>query len=265
MELQSEHKAKYPVLTLEKSIDVMKYMSDHASPEGVTITELSENLGLSKNNVHRILDTLLAGELVDRLPGKQTYMLGWGLYELSKTVPIYHNINTSDYVSVMGDLCSRVSESVNMGICSGNNECIILCKVVPNRSTLISTQVGSVQPLHVTALGKVFMSEWSAKQIVAYFDTIRAKKLTQNSIDNADQMISECMESVNRGYAVDDEENIEGIRCIAMPVRDYTEKIVAAVSVSAPVSRMPKERISLIAEELASACRVLSYRLGHRP
>lgn len=264
MELQSGHKAKYPVLTLEKAIDVMRYMSDHASPEGVTITELSESLGLSKNNVHRILDTLLASELVDRLPGKQSYMLGWGLYELSKTVPIYHNINTSDYVSVMGNLCSRVSESVNMGICSGNNECIILCKVTPNRSTLISTQVGSVEPLHVAALGKVFMSEWSAKQIVAYFDTIRAKKVTQKSIDNADQMISECIEIAKRGYAVDDEENIDGIRCIAMPVRDYTEKIVAAISVSAPVSRMPKERIPIIAGELASTCRILSYRLGHR-
>ena len=87
MELHSDYKAKYPVLTLEKAIDVMKYMSANASPAGIPITELSDNVGLSKNNVHRILDTLLASELVDRLPGKQSYMLGWGLYELSKTVP----------------------------------------------------------------------------------------------------------------------------------------------------------------------------------
>lgn len=264
MESHTDHKAKYPVLTLEKAISLMKYMSENASPEGITITELSENLNLSKNNVHRILDTLLAGEIVDRLPGKQSYMLGWGLYELSKTVPIYHNINTSDYISVMGDLCSRVSESVNMGICSGNSECIILCKVNPNRSTLISAQVGSVEPLHVAALGKVFMSEWSAKQIIEYFDTTRAKKITQKSIDNADQMISECAATRSRGYALDDEENIDGIRCIAMPVRDYTEKIVVAISVSAPVSRMPQERIEKIAEELKAACKLLSYRLGYR-
>ena len=248
MELHSDYKAKYPVLTLEKAIDVMKYMSANASPEGITITELSDNLGLSKNNVHRILDTLLASELVDRLPGKQSYMLGWGLYELSKTVPTYHNINTSDYISVMGDLCSRVSESVNMGICSGNNECIILCKVNPNRS----------------ALGKVFMSEWPTKQIVDYFDTIRTKKVTQKSIDNAEQMISECLETRRRGYAIDDEENLDGIRCVAMPVRDYTEKIVASISVSAPASRMPLDRIQKIVEELAPACRKLSIRLGYR-
>ena len=126
-----------------------------------------------------------------------------------------------------------ISESVNMGICSGNNECIILCKVNPNRSTLISTQVGSVEPLHVAALGKVFMSEWPTKQIVDYFDTIRTKKVTQKSIDNAEQMISECLETRRRGYAIDDEENLDGIRCVAMPVRDYTEKIVASISVSA--------------------------------
>lgn len=264
MELHSDYKAKYPVLTLEKAIDVMKYMSENASPEGITITELSDNLGLSKNNVHRILDTLLASEFVDRLPGKQSYMLGWGLYELSKTVPTYHNINTSDYISVMGELCSRVSESVNMGICSGNNECIILCKVNPNRSTLISTQVGSVEPLHVAALGKVFMSEWPAKQIIDYFDAIRTKKVTQKSIDNADQMISECLETRRRGYAIDDEENLDGIRCVAMPVRDYTEKIVASISVSAPASRMPLDRIPKIVGELAPACKKLSIRLGYR-
>lgn len=258
------HTAKYPVLTLEKAVDVMKYMSAHASPEGISITELSDELHLSKNNVHRILDTLLVSEIVDKVPGRQSYMLGWGLYELAKTVPVYHNINTSDYVSVMGDLCSKVSESVNMGICSGNNECIILCKVNPNRSTLISTQVGSVEPLHVAALGKVFMSEWSIRQITDYFDTIKAKKITQNSIDNAEQMIVECVETRRRGYALDDEENIDGIRCIAMPVRDYTERIVASISVSAPVLRMPDRRIQEVAKELKAACQILSVRLGYR-
>ena len=268
MELHSDYKAKYPVLTLEKAIDVMKYMSANASPEGITITELSDNLGLSKNNVHRILDTLLASELVDRLPGKQSYMLGWGLYELSKTVPTYHNINTSDYISVMGDLCSRVSESVNMGICSGNNECIILCKVNPNRSTLISTQVGSVEPLHVAALGKVFMSEWPTKQIVDYFDTIRTKKVTQKSIDNAEQMISECLETRRRGYAIDDEERTLGVRCMAVPIFNYGGNVSYCIGISAPkeqiTEKTKKQYISCMKKYARQISNELGYGLYHK-
>lgn len=260
----AEHKAKYPLLTLDKTIEIMKYMSEHASPEGVTITELSEELNLSKNNVHRILDTLLANELVDRVPGKQSYMLGWGLFELSKTVPIYHNINTSNYMEVMSNLCINISESVQMGICSGNNECIILCKVNPNRSTLITTQVGSVQPLHVASLGKVFMSGWNDEQIIDYFNTINLKKPTSYSIDNAAQMIKECQQIRRCGYALDNEENLLGIRCIAMPVKDYTESIVAAISITAPVHRMPDEQLPKFFLNLQEACKSLSARLGYR-
>ena len=242
----------------------MRYMSDHASSEGVTITEISENLDLSKNNVHRILDTLLENDLVDKVPGKQSYMLGWGLFELSRTVPIYHNINTANYMEVMSALCLQISESVQMGICSGNNECVILCKVNPNRSMLITTQVGSVQPLHVTGLGKVFMSAWTEKQIMDYFNTINCKKMTDTSIATAGEMIEECKTIRACGYALDNGENIKGIRCIAMPVYDYTETIVAAISITAPTDRLPDSQIPLFHEKLKQACMELSHRLGYR-
>ncbi len=260
---KNDNKAKYPVLTLEKSIAIMEYMSDNVTPSGVSITELSEALGLSKNNVHRIMDTLVEKNLVDHIPGKQTYMLGWGLYELAKTVPIYHNINTSDYIGVMNSLCAKLSESIHMGICSGNNECIILCKVNPNHSRIVNAEVGSVEPLHVTALGKTFICDWSKNQIHEYFETLKTKRMTKNSITTAEEMINDCDISVKRGYTMDDEENVIGVRCVAMPIRDYSGKIVAAISISAPAATFDKSKIQTVTHDLAKACKTLSTRLGY--
>ena len=261
---ETEHKAKYPVLTLEKAIDILRYMSENAMPQGISITELSERLNLSKNNVHRILDTLHACGLVDKHSGKQTYILGWGLYELARAVPVYHNINTTDYVSIMGELCALVSESINMGICSSSNECVILCRVDPTRTTLFTSQVGSVQPLHVTGLGKVLMSEWSDQQIRDYFRGVHIKKMTAQSINNAEELIMECGRIRAQGYAIDNEENFNGLRCVAMPVRNYTGHITAALSISGPTSRMSEGRIQGMLDSLRAACNTLSTHLGHR-
>ena len=90
------------------------------------------------------------------------------------------------------------------------------------------------------------------------------EKYTTHTIDNFQDLEMELKKIKEQGYAIDDEENLDGNRCVAMPVRDYTEKIVASISVSAPASRMPLDRIQKIVEELAPACRKLSIRLGYR-
>ena len=91
------YRPKYPVQTLEKAIDILLYLKKNASPNGVGIAEISENLNMGKSSVHRILDTLYAYGFVEHMRQGTGYCLGWGLYDVAQSVLNNHRLSETNY------------------------------------------------------------------------------------------------------------------------------------------------------------------------
>ncbi len=259
---RTSYRPKYPVQTLEKSMDILFYMVNHPSATGITITEISEHTGISKSGVHRILDTYLSYRIVEKIGSTQTYRLGWGLYELGLSVPTTSSLLSTNYAEIISDLCGQVSETVNLGIKS-DDEVVIIHKREPVSRLHAVVSVGDRQPMHATGLGKIFLSEFSNQEVVRYYASHEIVQMTENSIMSAEAMVHE-LEKVRRlGYAMDCCEYDQDLICVAMPIRDYTGGIAAALSVSGYTSHMVESKIAQVVDALRQAVAKLSGALGY--
>lgn len=258
---RSSYRPKYPVQTLEKSMEVLLYMVNHPDAGGVSITELSEHTGLSKSGVHRILDTWLSYRVVEKAAGAQTYRLGWGLYEMGLAVPAGSSLLSAGCEEAVARLCAQVGETVNLGIRSGG-EVVILCKREPDSRLHANISVGEREPLHATSLGKIFLSACTSREVEEYFTSHQAERLTERTIVTAEAMERELEEVRRRGYAIERGEFDRDLLCAAMPVRDYTGDIAAALSVSGYQSRMDGEKLEQVLRGLKETSERISRALG---
>lgn len=259
----TEHVPKYPVQTLSKALDIVSYLKDNNSSEGVSISEISRELDMAKSGVHRLLDTLMAYGFVEKVSSAATtYRLGWGLFDAGNAVPKQHTLNGANYMPVLELLCNKFSETVNLGVLN-SRETVIICKMEPNIKIRTNAQVGEREPLYATALGKLFMCDFTKEQLYDYFEGIEVEKFAANTITTVTEMEKELRIIKGNGYAMDDEEFFDGMICCAMPIKDFTGKTVSGISISGPAKRMDETKLIEIREALKNACGKISAFLGY--
>lgn len=260
-----EEAPKYPVKTVTKAIEIIDCLARDADGRGMGVSELGRALRMGKSTVHRLLDTLSHCGYVERDPETGRYRLGWELYRAGQAVPRQNqllNLNSS-YVL---ELSRKTRDTVNLGILK-RGELLILSRVEGacggERLNVRAEGYGAV---HATGMGKALISELGEEEI---WELFRGREelpaYTPNTITSVSQLLREEARVRRDGYAVDAEEYCMGLCCLSMPVRDYTGKVVAAVSVSSPAERMDEARGRLILEALGQCSRDLSRSLGYRP
>ncbi|MCQ4726643.1 IclR family transcriptional regulator [Anaerotignum faecicola] len=257
-----EYTPKYPLHTLSKALEILNYIKDCPTSNGATLAALSHDLGISKSSAHRILDTLLAYGFVEKTGGAiTTYRLGWSAYKVGNSVLKYHTLNSSDYVALLEDLAVKLKRTVSLDILS-QYSAIVMYKVDPNNAVPAPNFIGERNPLYATASGKLFMLDFTNEEIRAYFKNTTIKKYTPNTILNYIDFLDELAKIKLRDYSINNCEYREDSFCISMPVRDYTKRIAATISVSAAPQTMGEKEVSEIIPVLREACRHLSKFLG---
>ena len=258
----NEHVPKYPLQTLSNALEILNYIKDCPSSEGVTLTDLSNDMKIGKSSAHRILDTLLAYNFVEKTTGTQTrYRLSWGAFRVGSSVPKYHTLNSSGHVHMLERLSSKFS--LRADLCVLNDyETTVMCSVGPRNTKNSQNPLGERKPLYATAVGKLFMMEFSEEEIRQYFKNITIKKYTANTILNYIDFLDELQKIRQNGYSTDNCEFEEDVVCIAMPIRDYTHKIIASMSISGSSAQMTPDKLEEIKPELKSVCDEISDFLG---
>lgn len=256
------YKPKYPVQTLEKAFDVLIYLKENATPMGVSIAEISDGLKMGKSSVHRILDTLYAYNVIERVQQTGKYCLGWGLYDFAQSVLNNHSLSETNYRKYVMDICDAFFETVNLGICN-NGEVVIICKIEPDRKLRSRVEVGEREPLYCTALGKQFLASFSEEELEKYLSSVRLEKLAVNTIVTHEGLKKELQKVREQGYSIDYMEYSEDLICIGVPVLDYTKRVVAALSVSLPENRYTEEKGREIIQTLKEKSAELSSFLGY--
>ena len=255
---------KYPVLTLEKALEIINYFKTHENDDGISLTEISTNLDMKKSSVHRILNTLLEYNYIEKIPGGKKFRLSWELYYIGNTIPQRRNLSPSLCLPIIKRLCNKYNESINMSILSGDEAVVIYC-AEPAIGVKISNAIGDRQPLYATAKGKLFLSQMSENEIFNYYNKHEIERYTPYTIVTPGKMLNEIADITSVGYAMDREEHFLGITCVSFPVRNYDNRIIATLSCSGitqSITSMMSD-VSELKQDLIDACNELSLHMGY--
>lgn len=237
---------------------MLRVLSQHA--EGLSLAEICRRSEVSKPTGHRLLGVLGEAGMVREF-GRGVYGLGPQCLVLGSAFLDGLDLRR-EAKGVLEDLVSKTGETCHLGIRDGDR-IVYIEKLDSPKLVQLKTRVGLTNPLHSTALGKVLLAYDGEADIEAMFAR-GVERRTPNTITDVEVFRAELEEVRERGFAVDDVENEEGIRCVAAPVFDHGGAAVASISVSSPEYRVSRERLQEIGALTREAALVLSRRMGYR-
>ncbi len=249
----------YRVQVLDRVLGILDTLASDDADK--TLAGLSERLGVHKSTVHRLLMVLERYRLVEKRHQNGKYRLGLKLFELgSKAVAQLDLRERAE--PFLQRLVLETGETAHLCILD-EGEVVYLEKVEASRTFRIPSRVGRRNPAHCTAVGKALLAFLPEKELT---DVVRKRGLrayTRNTITTVAHLQSELQRIREHGYTVDNEEIEEGLRCIGAPVRDYSGKVVASLSIAGPASRLTEEKIPPLARSVMAAAHDLSAALGY--
>ncbi|MFZ5641983.1 MAG: IclR family transcriptional regulator [Bacillota bacterium] len=223
------------VRSVARALTILKCFNN--PPHQLGITEISEMLQLSKGTVHLLVKTLEDQGFVEQVPENKKYRLGSVVYELGMTaigdlrIPSRARLQQMNYEIVMPCYLA-----INIG-----NKAVLIEKAEPVNPFMVVMQIGAILPYHASSMGKILLafSDPSIRENI--IDTYDIQALTPNTITSRELLKSEMEKVLKQDYAVDREETLPGVFCVAVPVRDGNGRVVAALSVVAPSTTLNSE------------------------
>ncbi|MGE5485680.1 MAG: IclR family transcriptional regulator [Ignavibacteriales bacterium] len=248
------------VQSVERALDIIEALEQ--GPAEIGVSELGRRLGLHKSTIFGLLNTLSKRGYLEKNQETGKYRLGLRAFEVGSTV-----LNRMDLPALAGPILQNLvndhQETVHLVIRDGF-EVVYVAKRESARSVRIVSQVGRRLPCYCTGVGKALLAYIPEEDIEAFFRKTGFRKFTKNTIADLETLKAELERIRVEGYAIDNEEIEEGLKCVAAPVRDHTGKVVAALSVAGPASRMTGEKIAQLVSCVKAASAELSHRLGYR-
>ena len=234
---------KNPIQVADRLFGALELLAENGD---AGVMEVSTALGLNKSTAHRVLNSLI-------YMGYARQNEETGRYEPSlKVVDLANQVMKHvDIVQVvrpyLRKLMELTDETVHFVERDGT-DAVYIDKVesYPNGIQMVS-RIGSRIPLYCSGVGKAIAAELDEHEVEEIWNRSRILPLTPYTITDFEAFRWELSEIRERGYALDNEENENGVRCIAVSLKDYTGRVKYAFSISAPVSRMDNERIRQLA------------------
>jgi IclR family KDG regulon transcriptional repressor len=226
--------------TLEKGIKLIELLS--RNPKGLPLVDISKTMGINKSSTHHMLQTYLAHEYVVQDLQTKKYALGFKFLQISSS--ILESIDIKEIAKpYLIELSEKSHEIVHLYILR-NKKIVCIEKIgAPPRGLSISSYVGWTTQPHPSAAGKVLLSDLSLKDIMEIYPDKSLQAYSKHTITDFDELLKELQLVKEQGYAIDDQEYYEGIRCLAGPIRVGGE-IVASVSITGSIFSMTMKNIS---------------------
>jgi DNA-binding IclR family transcriptional regulator len=252
----SQGTKNYSVPALEKSIMILNALSEG----DLTISEIHLKLKLPKTTTFVILNTLEQFDII-RKTSENKYRLGTGVLRWS-----IRYFESLDLVQIarphLERLVYETPYTSHLAVLMDNKP--VYCdKVEGNGFVRFASSIGQSQPLHQSSVGKALAAGMSEKEI---------RSVLQNALDDptaakSTRMIEKFLDDVRfvqkHGFSIEDEEFEEGVRCIGAPIRDYTNKIIASMSITALSINLPAVEFLLIGEKIKNIADLISRELGY--
>jgi len=241
--------------TVVKAFSLLEILAQSDQPLGVT--DLAGRLGLGKSNVHRLLQTLIALDYVQKTDGAG-YIATLRMWEFGSR--IVSRIVLRDVAQpTMRRLSTLTKEAVHLSQYE-HGEVIYLDKIESKEPVRAYTQLGGRAPAYCTATGKIMMAYLPETEIRQVYDSV--EKCTPNTVTDVETFLAQCSEARLRRYALNTGEWRSDVIGLASPIADRSGVVVSAIGISAPASRLRAGEIERYAPELVAAGRDISLQLG---
>lgn len=253
------HKDIKPVLVLQKAIIALESMLQ--APQNFTLSEISKVTKINKSTLYRILNTFKENGYVIQNEQDSKYRLGYKFLEYGSVAADLDVRNIAN--PYMQSLSKQTGEITHLVIRDGDYGVYIdkVDSFISGNIRMISS-VGRRTHLHCTSVGKVLLSELEFEKVEQIISAVGMPKKTKATITNSADLFEELRKVRAQGYAVDNVENEENVRCVAAPIRDSNNIIIAAISVSGTVLSVKEENVPQIADLVMNAASGISRALG---
>jgi DNA-binding IclR family transcriptional regulator len=252
------------VQTIERASLILDVLGQ--SPQGISVRDLSTKIKLPKGTIHRLLSSLVYFGYVRQDPKTRNYFLGLKLVELGNLLLSQLDLR-KEAEPFLRDLAERTKETVHM-VFLDRNEIVYIDKVETDQNPSglkMASRVGLRNPAHSCAVGKVLLADLSEEALENFIKEKDLFKRTENTITDPIPLKEHLKLVRKQGYAIDDEENEKGIRCVAAPIYNEVGKAVAAISISGPAFRITKKVVQeRLKKEVMETAFKISQRLGFR-
>lgn len=250
----------YKVQVLDRSLAILDVLAN--AREDSSLAELADKVKLHKSTVHRLASILERHRIVERDARSGRYRLGLRLFELGSIAMARFNIRDRAQ-PYLEKLLYEVDETVHLCVLDAG-EVLYLDKMEPVRSVRMASYIGRRNPAHCTSVGKAMMAFLPEKETDDILRQHGMKRLTPKSITSPAELKADLKQIRDRGYAVDNEETLEGVICVGAPVLDHSGRPIAAISISAPSFRLPLNKVPTVAALVCRAALALSQESGYQ-
>jgi len=245
------------IQSLDRGIQILLLLAERSS---AGITELAEALGVDKSTASRLVETLRLRDMVRVDPETKKYRLGFRILHLGEALK--DNLNVIAIARPMLlSLSAQINESVHF--CAYNNGSVyVMDQVRSSKNYALSATVGMIEPLHCSSVGKCILAFRRPETIRALLEDYSFTSYTEQTITTKDALIKNLEQIRTQGYALDDEEMAEGVRCIAVPVYDYRNSVRYSIGVSGPKASLSAATIEAYVRRMIETTRKLSAAIG---
>jgi len=248
------------IQSLDRGLVILEAVAKSGDP--MSLADLASLLHIDRSSVFRLANTLKRrGYLAISSRGKD-YILGPSIWRVSRQYNWSNMLITISHEHLK-KLAAETNETAHLAVREGKRA-LFIDHATANHMIAVAGQTGELVPLYCTAHGKALLADCDAPQLEAILGTHPLTSYTPQTVTSLRKLAKHCEEIKRLGYATDESEFAEGIRCVAAPIRDRDGSLIASIGISAPITRFPRERFGLCSEQVVAIARSISEAVAAR-
>jgi DNA-binding IclR family transcriptional regulator len=256
---ESASSKTFVVQSVQRALGILELLADCRAE--LSLTEIGAKLDLHPSTVHRLLGALVQSGFVQQDHATRKYLLGMHALKLAAAMRSATNVTRTAHPYLL-ELAHRIGETTNLLALDGEGA-VVLDRIEPANPLRYTIEIGARVPMHASSSGKLLLAYLDEREVERMLKNRELPALTNNTITNYQQLCAELAKIRQAAIAYDFEERDVGVRCVSIPVRDYTGEVIAAISVAGPSNRMTKPRLQRLSFELKEVGQAISAALGY--
>jgi IclR family acetate operon transcriptional repressor len=246
------------IQSLDRGLLILETVGKSGLP--VSLGHLAAVLGIDRSSAFRLANTMKRRGFLSNPSAGKDYILGPSIWRLSRQYDWSKMLATVAH-DRLRHLASITNETAHLAVREGR-KALFIDHAATRHVIAISGQTGELVPLYCTSHGKALLADFDDQSLKGLFGDKPLKAYTRNTNLSLADLAKTCEEIRARGYATDESEFLEGVRCVAAPIRDREGAVIASIGISAPIVRFPAERETEFAEQVVSTAAKIGELIG---
>lgn len=255
----SKRRDKPPIQSLDRGLILLEAVGNARRP--MSLRELNEYIKIDRSNIFRIAETLRRRGFLAHTSGGKDYVLGPAIWRLSRLFPWSQTL-TQIARNYIVSLANETGETVNLAVLEGDRA-LVVDHAQSRQIVGVAGRSGHYKPLYCTAIGKALIADYGEQELKSLLGDQPLEAHTKQTIRTVEALAKECEWIRSKGYAVDEREYHEDVRCVAAPIRDASGSIVASLGIAAPADRLSTEGFSELGQKAIEAANQIGVKLGY--